>query len=300
MPNGWAGYSLTQAAGFARPPLNSPPQNNPQVPARRYRYSPGFVVLPPCLPYGYPYGSFPYGWHAGYPGYWGWPTPIVNVQQGINLVVAPQFSRTLVVDRAANAAPFLQPMAQPQPEQQQPPRQRRGIETDIQRRVGELRGSTASGRERAEKTFAQADKFFEDGEYGRATARYRQALSQAPDYSKALIRLGHGYIATRNYELALDYFLLALELEQSATTPGSPLRDMYGNNRIAKQAHLEELSAAALQQPDDGGLLMLIGIFLFNDGQQARAVEFFHQADEIAGPHQDYIHLFLAAQQFAG
>lgn len=300
MPNGWAGYSLTQAAGFAKPPLNHAPQHQPSVPAKRYRYSPGFVLLPPCYPVGYPYyyANYPFGWQGNYPGFWPQPAPIVNVHQGINLVVAPQVARTLIIDRGA--LPQDNQPLEPRLPEALPRRQLPNIQSTIQQRAGELRGSTVSGRDRADRTIAQADKFFADGEYGRATARYRQALSLAPDYSTAFIRLGHAYIGTRNYELALDHFLLGLELERSATQPGSPLRQMYGTNRIAKQAHLEELSAAALQQPEDGGLLMLVGIFLYYDGQQARAADFFRRAAEIDGPHLDYVPLFLTTLQFAG
>jgi tetratricopeptide (TPR) repeat protein len=248
--------------------------------------------------YPYYYANYPFGWQGIYPGFWPQPAPIVNVHQGINLVVAPQIARTLIIDRGAQPQD-LQPMQARLPDAP-PRRQIPDIQSNIQQRAGELRGSTAAGRDRADRSIAQADKFFADGEYGRAAARYRQALSLAPDYSAAFFRLGHAYIGTRNYELALEHFLLGLELEGSATQPGSPLRQMYGTNRIAKQAHLEELSAAALQQPEDGGLLMLVGIFLYYDGQQGRAADFFHRAAEIDGPHLDYVSLFLTALQFAG
>lgn len=320
MPNGWAGYSLSQIGGFYDPqhhhhsapvPGNPHPGNHPIGYPHHGHYSHG--LHPHYGRYGLPglplqCGSSLYGFNGGY-GYSTYPYSYGYLNQGISLtIVAPQWNVSAPWVTAAPLA-INPPMALPVPAIN--PALAEKVErvpllpaenvldpaSEIRRRVNELRSSTPSSRDRADRTLAQADRYFADSEFGRASARYRQALVQAPDYSKTLFRLGHAYVATHDYDLALNYFLMALEVEASSARPGFSLEDMYRGNKLTKDSHLEDLSDAALRQPEDGGLVMLVGLTLFYDGQMARAQEFFRRASEMPGAHQAYTRLFLPVEE---
>ncbi len=324
MPNGWAGYSLSQIGGFHNPQQqhasNSIPghqhnghQDHGHHSNGRFPYYGryGFPGFP--RQYGLANGSPFYGLNGGYGGYgystYPYPYSYGYLNQGISLtIVAPQWNVSAPLVPAAPLAnlPALNPPIAPLLPARNPAlikRVERGPiipaenildpAEEIRRRVGELRLSTPTSRDRADRTLAQADRYFADSEYGRASARYRQALVQAPDYSKTLFRLGHAYVATHDYELALNYFLMALEVEGSSVRKGFSLEDMYRGNKLTKESHLEDLSEAALRQPEDGGLVMLVGLMLHYDGQAARAQEFFRRASEMPGAHQPYTQLLL-------
>lgn len=171
---------------------------------------------------------------------------------------------------------------------------------EIRRRVSVLRESKPGGRQRADRLIAMADRYFADQDYRRAASKYRQALTQAADYSTAHFRLGHAYVATGDLELALTYFLMGLELSGSVERDGFSLDDMYRGNKVAKQTHIDILSDAALRQPDDGGLLMLVGMSLHYDGEPLRARSFFEQAARLPGPQQTYARMFSPAAALEG
>jgi hypothetical protein len=67
--------------------------------------------------------------------------------------------------------------------------------------------------------------------------------------------------------------------------------ELYGDNHVAKRAHLDALAEAATEAPQDADLLLLLGVFLYFDGQVERASPFFQRAEQLAGAQ--YVKGFL-------
>lgn len=163
----------------------------------------------------------------------------------------------------------------------------------IRKRVAELKPSNQAGRERSDQLIVEADKFFSDQQFTKAAQRYRQAVAAAPNYPKALFRAAHYFMATGDYENSLLAYLMALEISKTIQQPGFRLDDLYRGNMLDKVAHIDRLAEASLNRPDDGGLLMLVGLTLYYDQQIDRSMGFFRSAAELEGPQSLYASWFL-------
>jgi hypothetical protein len=140
-------------------------------------------------------------------------------------------------------------------------------------------------REANEQTLARAwrwielgDRYFGKQEYRQAHQRYREAAKAAPGLVEAYLRQGQAMLATGQYTIAAPAFRRAFKLEADLRQARFRLGDLYGDNRVAKTAHLEALATAAEKDPANGDLLMMIGAQLLFDGQDARSRPFFEQA----------------------
>lgn len=316
MPNGWAGYSLEQhglADSHSRPPL-APPHGH----HGHGHHGHGHHGHHGHGHHGHGHhghGHHGHGHHGhGHHGHWHHGVPIFGFSSlyttsGIALsygvpAIAPSpwaqrwqalqlqqiaaggADRAAIPQQAADrAAAAAQPAADAELDQA----------AEIRRRVAMLRESKPGGRQRADRLIAIADRSFADQDYRRATSKYRQAVAQAADYATAHFRLGHAYVATGDLELALTSFLIGLELSGAVERAGFSLEDMYRGDELAKQTHLHTLSDAALRQPEDGGLRMLVGMSLYYDGQPLRARTYFEQAARLPGPQQTYARMFFPA-----
>lgn len=170
---------------------------------------------------------------------------------------------------------------------------------EIRRRVAVLKPSTPQGRVRADRLIAEGDDAFADQVFGRAAAKYRDAVAKAPDYPAAHFRLAHIYVAIRQYNLALKSVLTALELAGTSRRDGFSLEGIYRGNAMARGQHLDRLLDASLREPDDGGLLFLLGMTWHYGSNPLKAREYFHKAGELPGNHQAYVHYFLPIRQIA-
>lgn len=170
---------------------------------------------------------------------------------------------------------------------------------EIRRRVAALKRSTPAGRQRADRLISTADASFAKQSYARAVALYRDAVARAPDYAEAHFRLAHAYVATRRYNLALKSAMMALELAGTSRRDGFSLAELYRGNKFAREQHDESLAAAALREPQDGGLQFLIGFTTFYSRNPLKAREYFREAMQWRGAHQAYVRQFLPAAAVA-
>ncbi len=165
--------------------------------------------------------------------------------------------------------------------------------TEIQRRVDVLKPSTPEGRGRADQLLAQGDAQFSAQRYGLASAKYKDAMAKAADYPKSHFRLAHCDIASGNYDLALTRFLMALELAGSAERVNFSLEQLYQGDKFTKQTHIDRLQDAILREPDDGGLVFLMGLTLHYDQHPLEARVWLNKSQAMPGAHQAYVHYFL-------
>jgi len=156
-----------------------------------------------------------------------------------------------------------------------------------------LKPSTPAGRIRADRLLSRAARYFSEGKYSRAIARYRDAIAKAPDYPEPHFQLAHAYVATRQFDLALKSSLTALELAATARRDGFSLEQMYQGGKLSREQHNAMLLDAARREPEDGGLLFLLGFTFHYGGRPLEAREYFRQSDQWPGAHRAYVRHFL-------
>ncbi|NLY02517.1 MAG: tetratricopeptide repeat protein [Rhodopirellula sp.] len=137
------------------------------------------------------------------------------------------------------------------------------------------------------------DAQFHDQKYTTAYLRYKEAVKAAPVLGDAWFRQGFALVASGRYEWAARALKRGLELEPAWPGSGFRIDTLYGENRMAKKAHLDALAQASLDKPDDADLLFLLGVMLHCDGEAARATPFFQRAAELAGGEIDHLQAFL-------
>lgn len=164
---------------------------------------------------------------------------------------------------------------------------------EIRRRAAVLKPSTPGGRTRADRLISSADEYFSEGNYARAVARYRDAIAKAADYAEPHFRLAHAYVSTRRFNLALKSALTALELAGTARRDGFSLEEMYRGAKFSRQQHDAILVDALAREPEDGGLMFLVGLTYHYGGKPLEAREMFRASEKFPGAHQAYTRLFL-------
>lgn len=271
-----------------------------------------------CFPWGWGAGGWDWGYPVSYPyagpgysfipGYnwYGMAPPVVVVQPQIVQVPVqvPQLPANAVAANRPAAGNVQPPMGVgggvvgnnamlPPPRVIRPDANAPGAETEILRRVIALRKSDANDRTRADQAIADGDQEFADGQYRRAMLDYRDALKRAPDYPLALFRAAHAHTVLGDYDLAVTYFGMGLELSRDIVRDGFTLDTLYKGDAISKQQHYGELGAALRRQPQDGGLNYLMGMMLHYDGNAQKAEEYFRKAVELPGRHRPYAAMYL-------
>ena len=152
-----------------------------------------------------------------------------------------------------------------------------------------LRKSNEEAKERGRRFMSFGDALFLKQRCHEAVQRYKSAIEAAPDLVDAYVREGFALIAIGQYALAAKAFKIALHLEPGVMHAGFRLDDIYGDNRLAKTAHLEALAQAALDAPDNADLVFLVGMVLHADGDELRAQRFFQRALDLAGPDARFL-----------
>ncbi len=147
--------------------------------------------------------------------------------------------------------------------------------------------------DRAVKVMEIGDDHFSHQKYASANMRYREAARTAPDMAEAFFRQGFANLAQGMYESAARVFRRGLELDPDWPNAEFRVDDLYGDNRLAKAAHLDALAAAATERPDDAELMFLVGVFLHFDGQPKRAAAFFERAVKLAPDDIEHVKSFL-------
>lgn len=241
-------------------------------------------------PWGYPYGYTYYPPAFGYSHFGGWRNWSVYQTQPAQpiIVVQPQI---VMPPAAVNPGANLGAMPAPAIANRGGGQMRDDLE--IARRATALKPSNEAGRMRADQLIAEGDREFAAGAYRRAAVKYREAINRAQDYSTAYFRAGHAYTANGDFELAVTYFSMALELARTTDRGGFTLDSLYRGDDAAKMNHLRSLDVAAARQPLEGGLPFLTGILLHYDGNPLQARDHFRRAADLPGRHRPYTSLFL-------
>lgn len=221
-------------------------------------------------PYGYYRGAAPYGYGYnygnGYGGYRQYGSTTVTVVPG------PQFGPD-----------FGQPQT-PAPRQQRA----RPRFDDIP--------SEDNSRELARKFIKLGDTYFGDQKYRDAIKRYDRAIQASPRMAEAYFRKGHTRMALKQYDLASDAFRQGLDMQADwPSNPDNPVR-LYGENRLARQAHMAALQDAVRRDPNNHELLFVYGVELYCGGQVHQANQALQRAAELTrnAPH---IEAFLDATE---
>ncbi|MBN1854560.1 MAG: tetratricopeptide repeat protein [Pirellulales bacterium] len=249
--------------------------------------------------YGSPYGYWPvdrtFGYYVGplgawvdedspiiYPpvvadaGTWFGPRAIWN-QLGISqfpLVVQPKPAGAL--RPGAGAQPDLVLV---RPDEGAVPKPQRDVATLVR------------ARDRARKLMDQGDTQFRSGKYPLAIQRYRNAVAAEPTFADSWFRRGLAELGLARYRDAIASFERGLRFDPNWPASQFRLTDIYPDAE-AIAAHREALAAAALADPDESGLLFLLGLHLHFDGQPKRAEPFFQKIITL-GEHVEAALAFL-------
>lgn len=135
--------------------------------------------------------------------------------------------------------------------------------------------------------------YFASQRYSSAYQRYVQAINAAPRWSEPYLYQAVALVALGRYSTAARTLRRAAALEGELSQSAFRLGTLYGNNGLAKAAHLDALAQAANERPDDGDLLFVVGCLLHFDGQAERAKPFFRRAAQLAGNDSEHLRSFL-------
>lgn len=141
------------------------------------------------------------------------------------------------------------------------------------------------------------DRLFLAQDYGQARLRYKQAGSVAPTLGAAFFRQAYTLIALGNYSEAAKLIKRGLKVDPSWPESGFTNDQIYGDNRMAKMAHIDALAAATVNEPHNADLLFLIGVHLFFEGEPERAKTFFERSGRLAGGEDAHLRPFFAAME---
>ena len=134
---------------------------------------------------------------------------------------------------------------------------------------------------RVGRMLSTGDDHFAAQRYRDANERYRTATETAPEMVEAYFRQGQALVALGQYDLAVKAFQRGLKQGPHWKDAQFKLGEMYGQNGVAKAAHMEALAAAAAEEPHNGNLLLLVGLQLYFDDQAERARPFLERASGI-------------------
>jgi len=179
----------------------------------------------------------------------GWSPP-----QALNNPVAPAFGQ------ANQGAP--QPVAQPAAQEQPKPRV----------------PSNDEALKRAFKFLDFGDQLFAQQKFLEAYLRYQSAASAAPDLSDAYFRRGFALLALGHYDRAAEAMRRGVTLNREWSKSPFRLDDLYADNRVAKQAHQEQLARTLEKEPENANAMFLLGVMLYFDDQQERSRPFLQKA----------------------
>lgn len=271
--NAGGGFSGGGFGGYV--PYN--PYGYGQVPGGYTYYGGGYVTSP----YGYnPYAGNGYNNYGNYGynqyGYRGTPYGGYGYRQygstTVTVVPGPQYGPDFTAPQG-NAGPSRQPRA------------RNRFDGDV---------STDNTRDLARKFIKLGDTYFGDQKYRDAIKRYDRAIQAAPQLADAFFRKGHTRMALKQYEQAAEAFRQGLSADPDWPSRPDNLVQLYGDNRLARQAHLAALQDAVRRDPNNADLLFVLGVELYCSGQVHQAHQALTEASRLTrqAPH---IELFLEA-----
>ena len=163
-----------------------------------------------------------------------------------------------------------------------------------------LRTTSPEWKAKAGKFMAYGDTNFAKQNYLAAVERYKTAAQMAPDLAEPYFRQAFALIAQGQYESAAKAFRRGLKIRSDWS--GSPLRldQLYGADKLAKNAHLENLAKAVEANPLDSELLIALGMQLFFNGEAQRSEVFFARAAQLGANDDRLLDRFLPQPGPAG
>jgi tetratricopeptide (TPR) repeat protein len=156
-----------------------------------------------------------------------------------------------------------------------------------------IRVSNLESRRRAVKFIESGDDLFRAQRYHEALQKYKSAAEAAPDMAEAYVRQGHALTATARYDLAAAAFKKGLLIGPEWADAEFRLDSIYGDARLAKATHLENLARAVLDKPADADLAFVLAMFLHYDDDAERAARLFQRVLDLAGKDLPYVRPFL-------
>jgi Tetratricopeptide repeat len=150
-------------------------------------------------------------------------------------------------------------------------------------------------KEEAARQMTLGKQAFAAQEYGRAAARFQEAIRVAPDEALAYFLLAQADLALGKYREATA--AIHEGLRRKADWPASDFRpiELYGGNVADYTEHLDQLRQAQNQNPNDPVLLFLYAYQLWFDGRQDEARILFRKALPLVTEPR-FLHLFLDGQ----
>ncbi len=159
------------------------------------------------------------------------------------------------------------------------------------------RATNAQSTALARRFIAFGDAQFAEQSFGDANMRYRKAAEVAPSLADPLFRQAFALAALGRYDAAVTAVKRGLKLNPDWPRSDFDLKELYGEDVLAKDARLDALATAAEKKPNDSNLLFLVGLHLHFDGQAPRAEKFFRLALQLAGNDAGYIRVFLEEEK---
>lgn len=278
----FVGSIAASADGPARrngPPDGNGPPGERHGPREPPAWRPPWRAVPPT-PYPYPY-VYPYGYPWGPPYYDGVYIlpPVWIPAEGL---FGPQAMRRF-------AGPEAPPAPHTQPDAAMPggPAGEPAVEKDPS-----LRGTNRESLDRAWRFIGYGDAHFENQKYVDANQRYRKATEVSPRLAEGYFRQGYAQVALGRYDAAAKAFKRGLGIDPDWPKSNFRANDLYGQNQLAKAAHLDALADAAAKEPNSPDMLFLVGLLLHFDGQQARAKPFLQRAIQLAAGDDAHLRAF--------
>ena len=155
------------------------------------------------------------------------------------------------------------------------------------------RATNAQANALAWRFLGFGDAQFAEQKYVDANVRYRKAVSVAPQLADARFRQGFALSAIGRYEQAVAAMKCGLKINPNWARSGFDIKDLFGDDELAKDAYLDVLATAAKENPNDANRLFLLGVHLHFDGQAERAKVFFERAAVLTGDDAEHIRAFV-------
>jgi Tfp pilus assembly protein PilF len=128
------------------------------------------------------------------------------------------------------------------------------------------------------------DRLFRSGSYRQAANQYRSAVLTVPRHAGAHLRHAYSLVALGQYDEAAGSLRQSLRLQPQLVSSDFRSHSLYGD-RSSATAHIEALAGAALREPQNADLLLLIGTWLHFEGDQTRAKRFLDRSSQLSAEH---------------
>jgi hypothetical protein len=142
------------------------------------------------------------------------------------------------------------------------------------------------------KPLEAGQKAFANREYGLAAQHFQLAILAEPGSALPHFLLAQAQLALGKHRDAVRAIHAGMDLDEDWPAARFASRELYGANEIDFLGHLKRLEDLLENQPDDAGLLFLLGYELWFDGQRAKARALFEKAKKHAADPA-YVNEFL-------